>query len=185
MIGRAAFIGLLALYPFIVYFGIRFLPPTFFAVLLAVIVALRLTVIKPEERRMVLPVMLLLLVYAIGAAIIGRTQALLYYPVRVNALLCTIFTLSLWSGDPLLLRVVRSRGIPISEHGVRYISRLTAVWAFFFAMNGLISFWTTTTTLRVWTLYNGLISYLLIGTLILCEWRYREYYKRNHRVSNH
>ena len=73
----------------------------------------------------------------------------------------------------------------MSEHGERYISRLTAVWAFFFAMNGLISFWTTTTTLRIWTLYNGLISYLLVGTLILCEWRYRKYYKANHRVSNH
>ena len=185
MLGRTAFIGLLALYPFIVFFGIRFLPAAFFGVLLAVLVVLRLTVIKPEERRMVLPVMLLLLVYAIGAAIIGRTQALLYYPVLVNAALCAIFTSSLWSGNPLLLRVVRSRGIPMSEHRVRYITRLTAVWAFFFAMNGLISFWTTTTTLRVWTLYNGLISYLLVGTLILCEWLYRKYYKRTHRLSNH
>ena len=134
---------------------------------------------------MVLPVMLLLLVYAIGAAIVGRTQALLYYPVLVNVLLCTIFTLSLGRRSPLLLRVVRSRGIPVSEHGVRYITRLTAVWACFFAINGLISLWTTTATLRLWTLYNGLISYLLVGTLILFEWRYRKHYKKKHRVSDH
>ena len=184
-IGRAAFVGLLALYPFIVYFGIHYLPASFFAILLGVVVALRIVIIRPEERMMVVPVMALLLVYAIGAAIVGRTVALLYYPLLVNAVLCVIFTRSLLAGEPLLLRIVRARGIPMSEHGPPYMARLTAVWAVFFAANAAIAFWTTTQSLKVWTLYNGLISYLLVGTLILCEWPVRKYYQRKHRVSNH
>ena len=184
-IGRAVFVGLLALYPFIVYFGIHYLPASFFAVLLGVIVGLRMLAIRPEERMMVLPVMALLLVYAVGATIVGRTQALLYYPVLINTLLCVLFALSLFRGDPLLLRVVRARGIPMSEHGPPYMARLTAIWAVFFAANAMIAFWTTTQSLKVWTLYNGLISYLLVGALILCELPVRKYYQHKHRVSNH
>ena len=182
-IGRVVFIGLIALYPFVIYFGIQILPATFFALLLAVVVALRAAVVLPEERAMVLPVILLLLAYAVGAAIAGRTQALLYYPVLVNAILCVTFGWSLRTGDPLLLRIVRARGIAVSEHGLRYLSRLTFVWALFFAMNALVALWTTTQTLKTWTLYNGLISYVLVGTLMLCEWPYRVHYKRKHHAD--
>jgi len=181
-IWRVVLIGLIALYPFVIYFGIRILPATFFALLLAVVLALRAVVVRPEERATVLPVIMLLFAYAVGAAIAGRTQALLYYPVLVNAMLCVTFAWSLRTGDPLLLRIVRARGIPIGEHGLRYLSRLTSVWAFFFAMNALVALWTTTTTLKIWTLYNGLISYVLVGALILCEWLYRIHYKRKHHV---
>lgn len=184
MIGRGAFIGLLATYPFVVYFGIRALPASFFAILLAVIVAIRTAVIRPEERNLALPVMLLLFAYAITAAMVDRTEALLYYPVLVNVTLCAIFILSLRGGESLLLRIARSRGIPMSEHAPGYLRRLTVVWACFFAANGLISLWTTTATLEVWTLYTGLISYMLVGTLILGEWFYRRHYKRKHGVSD-
>lgn len=183
-IGRAAFIALLGLYPVVVYFGIRFLPATFFAVLLAVVVLLRGTVARPEERTTLLPVILLLFAYAVAAAIVGRTQALLYYPVLVNVLLCVSFTLSLRAGKPILLRVVRSRGIAVNEHAQRYLTGLTRVWAVFFAMNALAALWTTTATLKTWTLYNGLVSYVLVGTLMLCEWLYRIHYKRKHHAHD-
>jgi uncharacterized membrane protein len=183
-IGRAAFIGLLGLYPVVVYFGIRILPATFFGLLLAVVVMLRATVARPEERTTLWPVILLLFAYAIGAAIVGRTQALLYYPVLINALLCLSFSLSLRAENPILLRIVRSRGITVSAHAERYLIRLTAVWAFFFALNAVVALWTTTTTLKTWTLYNGLISYVLVGTLMLCEWFYRIHYKKKHHVRD-
>jgi uncharacterized membrane protein len=183
-IGRAAFVGLLALYPFAVYFGIQFLPPTFFALLLAVVVMLRGAIARPEERATILPVTLILFAYAVAAAIIARTQALLYYPVLINSTLCVVFSWSLKAGDPLLLRIVRARGTPINEHALRYLTRLTAVWASFFAMNALVALWTTTTTLQIWTLYNGLISYVLVGTLGLSEWLYRIHYKKKHGVDD-
>ena len=185
MILRAAFVGVLALYPFLVYFGIRVLPASFFGLLLAALVLLRFGVVRGDERAIALPMMLLLLAYAIAAAIVGRTQVLLYYPVLVNGLLCVVFALSLRKGEALLLRLVRARGIPMSEHGPGYLTRLTAVWSGFFAVNGLVALWTTTASLEVWTLYNGLISYLLVATLMLSEWLFRRHYKRRLGISDH
>jgi uncharacterized membrane protein len=185
MILRAAFVGLLALYPFLVYFGIRVLPASYFGLLLAALVLLRFSVVNRDERAMALPLMLLLLAYAIVAAIIGRTQALLYYPVLVNGLLCVVFALSLRKGEPLLLRLVRARGMAMSEHATGYLTRLTGIWAGFFAANGLVALWTTTASLEVWTLYNGLISYLLVATLMLGEWLFRRHYKRRLGISDH
>ena len=182
---RAAFVGLLALYPFIIYFGIRVLPAGFFGLLLAVLVVLRFSVVGKDERAMALPLMLLLLAYAIVAAIVGRTQALLYYPVLVNGLLCTVFALSLRKGEALLLRLMRARGVPMSEYGPGYLTRLTAVWAGFFGANSLVALWTTTASLEVWTLYNGLISYLLVAVLMLSEWLFRRRYKRRLGISDH
>lgn len=181
---RFAFFGLLALYPFMVYFGISVLPPSFFAILLALAVALRFAVLKQEDRALALPVLLLLLVYAVVAAVLGKTQALLYYPVLVNALLCFVFVASLRNGDPLLLRLVRARGIPMSKYGPAYLTNLTAIWAGFFVANGLMALWTTTASMATWTLYNGLISYLLVGGLIGGEWLFRRHYKRRLGVDS-
>jgi uncharacterized membrane protein len=184
MILRVAFVGVLALYPLIVYYGIRVLPAGFFGLLLAVFVLLRFAIVRKEERAMALPVTLLLLAYAIVAAIVGRTQALLYYPVLVNVLLLAVFASSLRGGEPLLLRVVRARGIKMSEHGPGYLTVLTGVWAGFFAVNGLVALWTTTASLEVWTIYNGLVSYVLVALLLVGEWLYRQRYKKRLGVSD-
>ena len=175
---RIGFFILLALYPFVVYFGIRELPPSFFGILLAALVATRFAALKKADRALALPVLVLLLVYAVAAAIVGRAQALLYYPVLVNALLCLLFIISVLNKNPLLLRLVRARGIPLSKYGPRYLTTLTMVWAVFFVVNGLIALWTTTLSMETWTLYNGLISYLLVGLLLGAEWIFRRHYKR-------
>ncbi|HUF71518.1 MAG TPA: hypothetical protein VMR74_01330 [Gammaproteobacteria bacterium] len=184
IVWRFAFFGLLALYPFVVYFGLRVLPPSFFGILLAIVVAARFAVLKRSDRTLALPILVLLLIYAIVAAFLGRAEALLYYPVLVNLLLCTIFVGSLGRGEPLLLRIVRARGIPISKHGPRYLTNLTAAWAAFFMVNGLVALWTTTLSMETWTLYNGLISYLLVGLFLSVEWLFRRHYKRKLGVSN-
>jgi uncharacterized membrane protein len=181
---RIAFFGLLALYPFVVYFGLRVLPPSFFGILLAVVVAARFAVLRREDRALAVPVLVLLLIYAVAASIVGRAQALLYYPVLVNFLLCVIFAASLRNEEPLLLRVVRSRGIPMSEYAPRYLTRLTALWAGFFAVNCLVALWTTTSSMETWTLYNGLVSYLLVGLLLGGEVLFRRHYKRRLGITS-
>ena len=184
IVWRIGFFALLALYPFVVYFGISVLPPGFFGILLAVIVAARFAVLKREDRALALPVLALLLVYGVVAAILGRTQALLYYPVLVNLALCIVFIASVVNGNPLLLRLVRARGIPMSRFGPRYLTVLTVVWSGFFAANGLVALWTTTASMETWTLYNGLISYLLVGLLLGAEWAFRRQYKRRLGVGS-
>lgn len=171
-------------YPFIVYFGISILPPSFFGLVLVVLLALRFGVLLPEERLVFLPVLLVFLGYAIATVVFDSAQLLLIYPALVNFTLCLVFANSLRHEEPLLLRIVRARGYAISDHTPRYLYRLTAVWAVFFILNGLVSIWTSTLSMQAWTLYNGLISYFLIAILGVVEWLFRRHYKKRVGVSS-
>jgi uncharacterized membrane protein len=183
VIFRVLFAVLVALYPLIIYFGLKILPASFFGLLLAVLLVFRFGIIRPQERSTALPLIAILLAYAVAAALSGSVTMLLYYPVLVNVILFVVFAGSLRSEEPLLLRVVRARGIPISARGPGYLRHLTAIWTGFFVINGLIAAWTTTASMEVWTIYNGMISYLLIGALILGELAFRRYYKKRHGLS--
>jgi uncharacterized membrane protein len=181
---RALLVLFFIAYPFIIYFGISILPPSFFGFVLVVLLALRFGVLLPEERLIFLPVLLAFLGYAIATVIFDNAQLLLVYPALVNFTLCLVFANSLRHAEPLLLRIVRARGYVISDHTPRYLYRLTAVWAVFFILNGLVSIWTSTLSMQAWTLYNGLISYFLIAILGGGELLFRRHYKRRLGVSS-
>ena len=181
---RVVFVFVLALYPILVFFGLRVLPPGVVGLLLAVLLMIRFGIIGVTERSTALPGFIVLFLYAAASALVGSAQMLLYYPVLVNVLLLVLFAGSLRSKEPLLIRVVRARGTPVGEHAIRYLTRLTAIWAGFFLLNGLVSVWTTTTTIEIWTIYNGVISYLIVGALASIEWIYRGYFKKRHEIED-
>ena len=183
LVFRIAFIVLLALYPFIIYFGIQVLPPSYFAIALAVLLLIRFGLVRPGERAAATPALLLLFVYAVASAIVGSTRMLLYYPALANFVLCALFAGSLAQGESLLLRFMQARGVKMNPYIAPYLARLTIVWAVFFAMNGLIAVWTTTVSLEIWTIYNGMISYLLIAALMAGEWIFRRNYKKRLGIS--
>ena len=172
------------IYPFIVYFGIRFLPPSFFGLVLTVLLALRFGVLVPQERPILLPVLIIFLGYAVLTTALKSTQMLLFYPALVNFCLCAVFANSLRHEESLLLRIVRARGLPINKHVPQYLFRLTALWAVFFALNGMTALWTTTASMEVWTLYNGLISYFIVAALIGAELLFRSHYKKRMGIDN-
>lgn len=177
VIVRALLMLFIVAYPFIVYFGLSIFPPSFFALVLVVALALRFGVLSTEERSTVLPILTFFLVYAIAAAIFDSVRLLLFYPALVNFTLCLVFAFSLKS-KPLLLKIMRARGAAISEHATRYLYWLTALWSVFFVLNGLASIFTITLSMRAWTLYNGLISYFIVAILIAGELLFRHYYKK-------
>jgi uncharacterized membrane protein len=87
--------------------------------------------------------------------------------------------------ESLLLRLVKARGMKTSPHTPGYLHWLTALWALFFLGNGLVSLWSSTVSLHVWTLYNGLLSYFIVAILCAGEWLYRRHYKKKKGVSDH
>ena len=178
MIIRGFFFIFFMAYPFIVYFGIKVLPASFFGLVLLLLLAMRFGVLLETERPIFLPMLVALLGYAVATTVSGDSRMLLFYPVLVNFCLCAIFTISLRHEESLLLRIVRARGIPIGDHVPKYLYRLTALWAAFFALNGLTALWTTTLPIEVWTLYNGLISYIIVAALIGGELLFRSHYKK-------
>jgi len=181
---RIVFVACLMAYPFIVYFGIKSLPPGFFGLVLLILLALRFGVLAPQERPVILPMLIIFMGYAVAAALSGSTQMLLFYPVLVSFSLCAVFANSLRQKESLLLRMVLARGIPIGDHVPPYLHRLTALWAVFFALNGLVAIWTTTASMEIWTLYNGLISYLVVAALIGAEWLFRRRYRKRMGFTN-
>lgn len=175
---RVVFAVVLALYPVAIYFGLRALPAGFFGLLLALLLALRFGLLGSGKRAVAIPVFLLLLGYALLAAFMGTDRLLLLYPALLNFTGMLVFIASLFQGKPLLLRVAEARDMPMSEHSEGYLYKLTAIWAVFLAANGCVALWSMTQSFAFWALYNGLLSYLLIGVLLLGEILFRGYYKR-------
>ena len=98
------------------------------------------------------------------------------YPVMVNGLLFAIFAASLWFPPTVVERIARLHDPELPQEAVRYTRRVTQVWCLFFAGNGLIALWTALwQSARIWFWYNGVIAYLLIGSLFAGEWLIRRH----------
>jgi uncharacterized membrane protein len=152
--------------------------------MLAVVLAMRFRVLVPEERPVLLPILAVVIAYAVASAALQSVTMLLYYPVLVNFSLCAVFANSLRHEESILLRLIRARGVQVSKYGPKYIHRLTACWAIFFAVNGIIALWSTTLSIEAWTAYNGLIAYVIVGALVGGERIFRRYYKKHMGVWN-
>lgn len=123
-----------------------------------------------------------LLLLASGGALLCLTSMilrsqhlLLWYPVGVNALLLLVFGRSLWRSMPLVERLARWREPDLPRHVIRYTWRVTQVWCGFFLVNGGVALVTCLhNDISLWTLWNGCISYLLMGMLMGGEWLLRQ-----------
>ena len=169
-------------YPFIVFFGLSYFPPSFFGLVLMALLAFRYGVIKSDERMLMLPILLVFLTYAVAMVVIDNDRMVLYYPALVSFVMCAVFANSLRHEESLLLRLVKARGMTTSSHTPGYLFWLTGLWALFFLLNGLVSLWSSTVSLSVWTLYNGLISYFIVAILSAGEWLFRRHYKKKKGV---
>jgi len=96
------------------------------------------------------------------------------YPVMVNGLLLVVFAASLWFPPTVVERIARFHHPELPQEAVKYTRRVTQIWCLFFLGNGLIALWTAVQqSARAWFWYNGVIAYLLIGTLFAGEWLIR------------
>ena len=95
---------------------------------------------------------------------------LLLYPATVNAGMLLLFFVSLVQPPTMIERIARLRDPDLAPAGVRYTRRLTLVWCNFFFLNGSVAAYTALAASReIWVLYNGLVAYVLMGTLLAGE----------------
>ncbi|WP_333853153.1 hypothetical protein [Leclercia sp.] len=100
---------------------------------------------------------------------------LLLYPVVVNLAMLAVFGGSLWTAMPLVERLARLREPNLPPSGVRYTRVVTRVWCGFFIFNGSMALFTVLRgDMHLWTLWNGMIAYILMGTLMAGEWLVRQ-----------
>jgi uncharacterized membrane protein len=98
------------------------------------------------------------------------------YPVLVSLVLLTVFAFSLLKPPTMIFRLASLRDKSLREPGAArdkaetYCRKVTLVWCCFFVANGAVSLYTALwADPLVWTLYNGFLSYALIGALLLGE----------------
>ena len=108
-------------------------------------------------------------------ALTGSELLLRLYPTLVNAGLLAAFAATLNGGPTMIEKFARLRHPELSARQVQHTRRMTQVWCAFFAANGAVSAYLAWCGARaVWALYNGVVSYLIVGALIGGEivWRH-------------
>lgn len=107
------------------------------------------------------------------------------YPVIVNIGMLLLFGISLFFPPSFVERIARIKEPDLSDAGVRYTRRVTQVWCVFFVLNGTAAFITACfMSYEAWSLYNGLIAYLLMGLLFGIEYLFRLRFKRLEKERN-
>ncbi|WP_294901458.1 hypothetical protein [Tatumella sp. UBA2305] len=108
--------------------------------------------------------------------IFRQHQWLMWYPVVINVVMFTVFTGSLWTSMPVIERLARLQKPELPPKAIRHTRNTTRVWSVFFMINGSVSAVTTLSgNMSWWGLWNGVISYVLIGLLIAGEWLLRQW----------
>lgn len=103
-----------------------------------------------------------------------------YYPVVVNFLIFLMFFTSLFQKETVIQKISRAMEPDIKPKALEYTRKLTYVWAVFTFLNWLVSVATVFMSEAVWALYNGFISYLLIGMFFAVEYIVRIRFKRKY-----
>ncbi|MGL6543179.1 hypothetical protein ACSZNU_22145 [Aeromonas hydrophila] len=176
--------GALLLYPLAVYWGLTHAGQTPLLLGLLLIFSLRLLpgLLKGRVRLGPLPEWLWLgrLLACIGlgltllSALFSARHWLLYYPLAVSLALLCLFGWSLTRPMSLVERLARLQDPALPPAAIGYTRRVTQVWCGFFVINGALAAFTIWHgDLALWSLYNGLISYALMGGLMGAEYLVR------------
>lgn len=161
------------LYPLAVFFGRDYFEPWKMAAILIVLLLVRLAA-SYAGKHWATPLLIAGIGYCVFAMWSNQLDTLLFYPILVNALMLLIFGWSLFYPPSLIERLARLQHPDLPPEGVIYTRRVTLVWCGFFIVNGALALATALwASLEIWSLYNGLIAYVLMGVLFAAEYLVR------------
>ena len=103
-----------------------------------------------------------------------------FYPVVVNFSLFMMFFVTSFHKETVIQRFAKIIEPNIKPKALEYTRKLTYIWAGITFLNFLISLATVYMSEKVWALYNGCISYILIGLIFAIEYVVRINFKRKH-----
>ncbi|HDR1021715.1 TPA: hypothetical protein QB352_000960 [Pasteurella multocida] len=178
---------LLVAYPFLIFFSLDRLPLNAIVTCLFVLFILRLLFVFREKKQINYLKYFALLSAILGCvltlfALVSQSEhSLLFYPVIMNVIGFLIFGFSLLYPPSIIELLARLIDKNFPEHAIPYTRNVTITWCMFFIINGSIALFTVLSNdLTLWTWYNGLISYILMGLLFIIEFCIRQYVKRKH-----
>ena len=124
-----------------------------------------------------------LVLSALLAAVLltGNDDFFRLYPIVVSGLFLFQFSRSLAFPPTVVERIARISDKDFSDDAIPYARKVTIVWCVFFVFNIAVSAGTAFAPWEIWVLYNGLISYVLMGFLFAGEWLVRKRIKKKAR----
>lgn len=166
-----ALIGLLTLlYPLAVYVGIRHFEPWTIAFMLGALLAIK-SGVRTFGQRWSRLLWIAAILYCGLAIWRNDLITLRFYPVMVNSVMLAIFSWSLRFPPSLVERLARLQHPDLPPEGILYTRRVTRIWCLFFLFNGSMALFTALwSSFELWSLYNGLITYVLMGALMASEY---------------
>ena len=168
------FVGLTILYPFVVYLSLGRLEPRVLALILLIVYGTRFLIGRRTS-----PTYAAWMFFAVASFVVvvfaqGSATTLYYYPVVINIILFVLFGYSLAYPPTVIEKIARLQEPDLAPSGVAYTRKVTFVWLIFFVVNGSIALTTAIHgDVALWSLYNGLIAYLLMGVVFLAEFLVR------------
>ena len=176
--------GILMMYPFAVYYGLQYFPPRFLALILLALLFLRIVLLRNNLAKMpwVVPATLLGSLALVFSLFTQSNIGFKLYPLLVNCSLLMVFSFSLLKPPSVIETFARLKEKNLNKQGIKYTEKVTLIWCVFFVVNGGISLYTALySELEFWMLYNGFISYVLMGSLFLAEFLVRLKVKKHHK----
>lgn len=122
-----------------------------------------------------------IIVMCMAGALLNNHIFILYLPCFISISLLASFSYSLIYPPNTIELFARMFVAGLSSEEMLHCRRVTLIWMSFFLLNGIAAFYTACcTSLGIWSLYNGLIAYMVMGMLFVVEvsyryWRFRRY----------
>lgn len=186
--GKLTFAALSVLYPGLVFCGLYFfgLKPRVLSLALLALAAFHFISYSRESNKKSVQALkgglffILTLVCGSIAFTLDSTLFLKFYPVAINLCLLLFFGISLRFGPCIIFKFACLGDRTLAKSALRpfvetYCRKVTLVWCGFFILNGGAATYTCFAgSDKLWTIYNGLISYILMGCLFIGEFMIRK-----------
>ncbi|MCB1582393.1 MAG: hypothetical protein R3E90_10885 [Marinicella sp.] len=173
---RSVLAVIIIAYPFVVYFGLLHFQFWQVALFIVVLALFRILLLKNRPTAILKTGIIgavVLLFLALLAMALEQALWLKIYPVAISLLLLFFFASSLLTSKSMIERFAELREKNITKEKQHYMRNLTKVWCGFFVINAMVASYTIFQSDKIWMLYNGLISYLLMGGLLIGELFFR------------
>ena len=178
-----------ALWPLIIFAAVMADVWRYVLPVLAGVMGLKLiTTLKARAAGPLVRVGLVLAALALGLCLLSLAFSaigfMFYYPVAVNLIMLAVFASSLRGEQSIVERLARLQDPELSPRGVRYTRNVTKAWCVFFVLNGAIAAVTAIIgDLKLWTWWNGLLSYGAMGLMFGGEYLLRCRLKAQERAQ--
>lgn len=188
---KLIFAAVFVAYPLIVYFALGVVDARTLAFVLVALLIVRIALLKLVGQRIgSLPqskyAIWALLAICVVVLFSNSPELLRYYPIAINVILFAVFFESILNPPTVIEKIARIQSPDLPEAGVRHTRRVTIVWCCFFIFNGSMALYTSLgTELRTWAIYNGVVSYSIMGILFVGEYIIRlKIQSKNRRAQN-